>query len=92
MDSVATQALDKTSKCSSFLCPTLAWLLSSFSLYCLVYCTGDGMTGINEWCITRLLQQTTSKKHLCIVTAIFLQNETSLLPMPDPADYIYVLI
>lgn len=81
---------DKTSNFSSFLCPTLARLLSSFSLYCLEYCIGDGI-GINDWCIIRLLQQTPSKKHLCIVTAVFLKNENTLLPMPDPGNYIYVL-
>jgi hypothetical protein len=37
------------------------------------YCTGDGKTEINEWCITRLLQQTPSKKHLWIVTAVLLK-------------------
>jgi len=57
----------------------------------LEYCIGDGITGINEWCVTRLLQQTPSKKHLCIVTAVFLKNENTLPSMPDP-DYIYVLI
>jgi len=58
----------------------------------LEYCTGDRITGINDWCITRLLQQTPSKKHLCIVTAVFLKNENILLSMPDPGDYIHVLI
>jgi hypothetical protein len=58
-------------------------------MYCLEYCTGDG---INDWCITRLLQQTPSKKHLYIATAISLKNENTLLSMPDPGNYIYVLI
>jgi hypothetical protein len=46
----------------------------------------------NKWCITRLLQPTSSKKHLCIVTAVFLKNENTLLSMPNPGNYIYVLI
>lgn len=50
------------------------------------------MTGINEWCITRLLEQTPCKKHLWIVTAVLLKNKTTLLSMPDPGDNIYVLI
>jgi len=70
----------------------LVRLLSSFSMYCLEYCTGNEITGLNDWCITRLLQQTPSKKHLCIVTAVFLKNENTLLSMPDPGNYIYVLI
>jgi len=53
----------------------------------LEYCTGDG---INDWCITRLLQQTPSKKHLCIVTALFLENENTLLSVPEPGNYVYV--
>jgi len=57
----------------------------------LEYCTADGITGINGWCITRLLQQTPSKKHLCTVTAVFLKNENTLLSMSDPGNYIYVL-
>jgi hypothetical protein len=73
-------------------CLTLAWLLSSFSLYYMEYCTGDGKTGINEWCITRLLQQTPCKKHLWIVTAVLLKHKTTLLSIPDSGDNIYVLI
>jgi hypothetical protein len=33
-----------------------------------------------------------TKKHLCIVIAVFLKNENTLLSMPDPGNYIYVLI